>query len=251
MEKSEYTCSICQDIFCCPMTTPCCLQTFCEDCITGWLQNNTTCPYDRKGLCLDKLTGSPRVLANMLGTMNIKCDFWDNGCREVVKLEDLIQHTAICEHNEANRPKTCDLTLAPRAMCNHDHILLLDPNSELHFRSAFSFAITSYLKLRNPWERRACFRVMTTVPKRYWVRPNHGLIESFGTVTIAVRLRPVDIDNASDKNSHEFMVQTMFAPEGAVNQETLWKVVNPEAIITSKLKCVFDVTPPSNETPVR
>jgi len=45
----------------------------------------------------------------MLGNLNIKCDFWDKGCRKVVKLEDLIQHTAICEHNEANRPKTCDV----------------------------------------------------------------------------------------------------------------------------------------------
>ncbi|CAG2173870.1 unnamed protein product [Oppiella nova] len=238
----------------------------------------------------------------MLGNMNIKCDFWDIGCRKVVKLDDLIQHTAICEHNEANRSPKCDVCYcdktrdhdcveallvaklsaniemnllkrtvkdlrsekdqflktiqnmssdpAPGAMWNQDQILLLDPNSELHFRSPFSFAITSYLKLRNPWERRVCFRVMTTVPKRYWVRPNHGLIESFGTVTIAVRLRPVDIDNGNDKNNDEFMVQTMFAPEGAVNQETLWEVVNPEAIMTSKLKCVFDMTPPSNETPV-
>ncbi|CAG2177444.1 unnamed protein product [Oppiella nova] len=43
--------------------------------------------------------------------LNIKCDFWDNGCVEVIKLEDLIQHTAICEHNEAKRPKTCDREL--------------------------------------------------------------------------------------------------------------------------------------------
>ncbi|CAG2122106.1 unnamed protein product, partial [Medioppia subpectinata] len=47
------------------------------------------------------------------------------------------------------------------------------------------------------------------------------------------------------------MVQTMFAPEGDVNQDTLWKEVNPEAIMDSKLKCVFDVMPASNETPVR
>ncbi|CAG2173868.1 unnamed protein product, partial [Oppiella nova] len=33
-EKSQYTCSLCEDILNCPMTTPCCLKTFCEDCIT-------------------------------------------------------------------------------------------------------------------------------------------------------------------------------------------------------------------------
>ncbi|CAG2175747.1 unnamed protein product [Oppiella nova] len=119
MEKSEYTCSICQDIFCCPMITPCCLQTFCEDCITGWLQNNNTCPYDRKRLSFDKLSRPPRVMVNMIGNLNIKCDFWDIGCREIIKLEDLIQHTAICEHNETNHPKTCDVCYCDKTR-DHD-----------------------------------------------------------------------------------------------------------------------------------
>ncbi|CAG2169890.1 unnamed protein product [Oppiella nova] len=136
-EKAEYTCSICQDIFCCPMTTPCCLQTFCEDCITGWLQNNTSCPYDRKTLTIDKLSRAPRVLVNMLGNLNIKCEFWDNGCREVYNLEDLIQHNAICEHNEANRPKTCDVCYCDKTR-DHDCVEALledkcNANDEINF----------------------------------------------------------------------------------------------------------------------
>jgi len=43
------------------------------------------------------------------------------------------------------------------------------------------------------------------------------------------------------KNKHKFMVQTTFAPDGEVNQESLWKKVDPSAIMESKLKCVFDL----------
>ena len=59
-DKAELTCSICQDIFCSPVVAQCCLQTFCEGCIDDWLKTNTTCPYDRKSLSLDKLTRAPR-----------------------------------------------------------------------------------------------------------------------------------------------------------------------------------------------
>jgi len=97
------------------------------------------------------------------------------------------------------------------------------------------------LKLTNPSDRRVCFKVKTTAPKRYCVRPNNGIVEPKGSAQIAVMLQPFDIDNQAEKNKHKFMVQTMFAPDGDVNQDTLWKEVSPENIMDSKLKCVFDL----------
>lgn len=131
-------------------------------------------------------------------------------------------------------------------MSKQEQVLILEPKTELHFKGPFTDVVTSYLKLNNPSERRVCFKVKTTAPKRYCVRPNNGLLEAFGSTTIAVMLQPVDLENLNDKNKHKFMVQTMFAPEGDVNQENLWKEVNPDAIMDSKLKCVFDL-PVNNE----
>lgn len=136
-------------------------------------------------------------------------------------------------------------------MSKSEQVLILEPKQELHFKGPFNDVVTSYLKLTNPSERRVCFKVKTTAPKRYCVRPNNGLLEPFGNTTIAVMLQPVDLDNLNDKNKHKFMVQTMFAPEGDVNQENLWKEVNPEAIMDSKLKCVFDLPVNSNDTNAR
>ncbi|XP_054164379.1 vesicle-associated membrane protein-associated protein B-like [Oppia nitens] len=136
-------------------------------------------------------------------------------------------------------------------MSKQEQVLILEPKVELHFKGPFTDVVTSYLKLTNPSDRRVCFKVKTTAPKRYCVRPNNGLIEAYGNTTIAVMLQPVDLDNLNDKNKHKFMVQTMFAPEGDVNQDVLWKEVNPEAIMDSKLKCVFDMSTTDNDTNVR
>ncbi|XP_054161300.1 E3 ubiquitin-protein ligase NRDP1-like [Oppia nitens] len=81
-DRAELTCSICQDIFYCPVIAQCCRQTFCEDCINNWLSTNNTCPYDRKTLTTEALTRPPRVMVNMLGKLQIKCDFRDKGCTD-------------------------------------------------------------------------------------------------------------------------------------------------------------------------
>ncbi|XP_076338179.1 vesicle-associated membrane protein-associated protein A-like [Tachypleus tridentatus] len=127
-----------------------------------------------------------------------------------------------------------------------EQVLHLDPDTELHFKGPFTDVVTSYLSLYNPSERRVCFKVKTTAPKRYCVRPNSGFIEPKETMHVAVMLQPFEYD-PHEKHKHKFMVQTMFAPSGDVSLETLWKDANSENLMDSKLKCVFD--PPPEMTP--
>ena len=51
-------------------------------------------------------------------------------------------------------------------------------------------------------------------------------------------LQPFEYDPA-EKNKHKFMVQSMFAPDGEINQDTLWKEIDPNELMDSKLRCVF------------
>lgn len=125
-------------------------------------------------------------------------------------------------------------------------VLLLEPDSELHFKGPFNDVVTSHLKLSNPTDKRICFKVKTTAPKRYCVRPNSGILEPKQAVQVAVMLQPFEYD-PTEKNKHKFMVQTMFAPDGDVNQETVWRDANPESLMDSKLRCVFEM--PSEATP--
>jgi hypothetical protein len=125
-------------------------------------------------------------------------------------------------------------------MSKLEQVLALDPPSELRFRGPFTDVVTSYLKLTNPTDKRVCFKVKTTAPKRYCVRPNSGIVEPKDNVSVAVMLQPFTYD-PNEKNKHKFMVQTMFAPDGEVNLETLWKDVNPDGLMDSKLKCMFEL----------
>ncbi|XP_069113804.1 vesicle-associated membrane protein/synaptobrevin-binding protein-like [Argopecten irradians] len=120
-------------------------------------------------------------------------------------------------------------------------VLHLEPSNELRFRGPFTDVVTSNLKLSNPEGRKVLFKVKTTAPKRYCVRPNSGIIEPGASVTVAVMLQPFEYD-PTERNKHKFMVQTLFAPDGPIeSQEELWKEVTPENLMDSKLKCVFEL----------
>lgn len=96
------------------------------------------------------------------------------------------------------------------------------------------------MKLSNPSDRQVCFKVKTTAPKQYCVRPNSGLIPAKGAVNVAVMLQPFDY-NAEEKSKHKFMIQTAFVPDGETSLDTIWKNTNPEELMDSKLKVLFEI----------
>ena len=49
----------------------------------------------------------------------------------------------------------------------------------------FTSAVTSAMELRNPTNRRVCFKIKTTAPKRYCVKPNSGVIDPETKVAIS------------------------------------------------------------------
>jgi len=125
-------------------------------------------------------------------------------------------------------------------MAKQDQVIILEPSGELRFRGPFTDVVTATLKLSNPTERKICFKVKTTAPKRYCVRPNSGVVDPKAAVEVAVMLQPFEYDPA-EKNKHKFMVQTMYAPDGPYDADTLWKDAKSEALMDSKLKCVFEL----------
>ncbi|CAG2177735.1 unnamed protein product, partial [Oppiella nova] len=82
-ELNEYTCGICLQVFVNPVVTQCCQQTYCSDCIYGWLSDHNTCPNDRKRLSREGVGPAPRFVINLLNNMKVKCDFYANGCKSV------------------------------------------------------------------------------------------------------------------------------------------------------------------------
>jgi vesicle-associated membrane protein-associated protein A len=128
-------------------------------------------------------------------------------------------------------------------MSKLEQILILDPPIELKFKGPFKEVVTTELHLSNPSDQKVAFKVKTTAPKRYCVRPNSGIIEPKAKVTVAVMLQPFDYD-PNEKNKHKFMVQSVYVPSSyGDNLDQLWKDAKPDELMDSKLKCFFDMPP--------
>lgn len=119
-------------------------------------------------------------------------------------------------------------------------LLTIEPAHELKFVGPFCTAVSSFMRLTNPTEHVILFKIKTTAPKKYCVRPNCGILEPKDTIEITIVLQPF-IFEAAEKNKHKFMVQSMIMPEGDVHIETVWKDCNPQNLMDSKLRCVFEL----------
>ncbi|KAM9439823.1 VAMP (vesicle-associated membrane protein)-associated protein A, like [Clarias gariepinus] len=125
-------------------------------------------------------------------------------------------------------------------MSKLEQILILDPPTDLKFKGPFTDVVTANLKLTNPSDKKVCFKVKTTAPRRYCVRPNSGTIDPGASINISVMLQPFDYD-PNEKSKHKFMVQTIFAPAAVTDTETMWKDAKPDELMDSKLRCVFEL----------
>ena len=70
-------------------------------------------------------------------------------------------------------------------MAKADQVLVIEPQHELTFVGPFSSAVSAVMTLKNPSERKVCFKIKTTAPKRYCVKPNSGVIDPKEVVQIA------------------------------------------------------------------
>ncbi|KAL5342541.1 PapD-like protein [Aspergillus crustosus] len=87
--------------------------------------------------------------------------------------------------------------------------ILLDP-PELAFKRPFNREVCQILHLTNNNQEPVVFKVKTTAPKHYCVRPNSGRIEAGKHVEVQVLLQAMKDEPAADaKCKDKFLVQTV------------------------------------------
>jgi len=129
----------------------------------------------------------------------------------------------------------------------NQQILQIDPAHELVFKGPFMDVVTGQLKLTNPSDKQVCFKVKTTAPKQYCVRPNSGLIPPKGVVNVAIMLQPFEYNaEEKEKNKHKFMVQTAYVPDGETSLDNIWKNTTATELMDSKLRVVFEMPEANN-----
>jgi len=75
-----------------------------------------------------------------------------------------------------------------------EQLLVISPQNELKFCGPFNQSITSYMNLRNPTDKTILFKIKTTAPKKYCVRPNCGTLQPKEMMEIAICLQPFNFD---------------------------------------------------------
>lgn len=120
-------------------------------------------------------------------------------------------------------------------------ILQLTPTNEIILEGPFDQVVTSYLELKNPSDQRVCFKVKTTAPKRYCVRPNSGIVDPGSKLKIAIMLQPSEHESPSERSKHKFMVQSTVIRDESSNLDSVWQSATPADIMDSKLRCVFQM----------
>jgi len=118
-------------------------------------------------------------------------------------------------------------------------VLKIDPVEVLSFKGPFTEVVTSSITLMNPTDDKIAFKVKTTAPKRYCVRPNSGILKKDESITVSVMLQPFEFDPA-EKTKQKFMIQSIVM-EGEVTESDVWKDTDPQKLMDTKLRVVFDM----------
>ncbi|KAK7056873.1 phosphatidylinositol-binding protein scs2 [Paramarasmius palmivorus] len=128
----------------------------------------------------------------------------------------------------------------------------LNPSASLGFQRPLTVLVKRTLTITNPHDRPVAFKVKTTAPKLYCVRPNSGRIEPGQQAEVAVMLQPLKEEpplNAKCKD--KFLIQsTLITPEK--DQKPLAEIWTPEGasdedvVHQQKLKVTY--LPPEGQT---
>lgn len=123
--------------------------------------------------------------------------------------------------------------------------------SQLGFQRPLTQLVKRTLTVSNPNAQPIAFKVKTTAPKQYCVRPNSGRIEPGERVEVSVLLQPMKEDpEAGAKCRDKFLVQsTIITPERESRPfAELWSSVEKEdkgSISEHKIRCTY--LPPAEE----
>lgn len=117
--------------------------------------------------------------------------------------------------------------------------------AELGFRRPFTQEVSEILRIKNPNSTPVAFKVKTTAPKQYCVRPNSGRIEPGKAVEVTVLLQAMKQEPPLDaKCRDKFLVQSVAvtADKEFTNIAAIWQHVDnaeKSTVQEKKIRVVF------------
>ncbi|WCJ22923.1 vesicle associated protein [Euphorbia peplus] len=138
-------------------------------------------------------------------------------------------------------------------MNSGDGELLSIKPQELQFPFELRKQICSSLQLSNKSDDYIAFKVKTTNPKKYCVRPNTGVVSPRSTCDVTVTMQAQKEAPSDLQCKDKFLLQSVVASPGATVKDITAEMFNKEAgrvVDECKLRVVY-VAPPRQPSPVR
>lgn len=132
-----------------------------------------------------------------------------------------------------------------------EELLSIDP-SELRFPFELKKQISSSFQLLNKTDKYVAFKVKTTNPKKYSVRPNNGVVLPHSTCNVIVTMQaqkeaPLDLQ-CKDR----FLIQSVVTKPGATPRDITPEMFNKDTdnhVEERRLRVIY-VSPPKPPSPV-
>jgi DNA-directed RNA polymerase I, II, and III subunit RPABC2 len=112
---------------------------------------------------------------------------------------------------------------------------------EIVFPNVLNQEAVFILKVSNVSSSPVAFKVKTTAPKNYLVKPSAGAIPANGSIDIRITLNKQTTDPSA--NNDRFLVQAVKAPNGKELTKEEWSAVDKSAIQELRLHVVFTNQP--------
>ncbi|TMX00901.1 vesicle-associated protein 1-2-like [Solanum pennellii] len=136
-------------------------------------------------------------------------------------------------------------------MSNGGELLQIDP-VELQFPFELKRQISCSMKLTNKSDNYVAFKVKTTNPKKYCVRPNTGIVMPHSSSEVKVTMQAQKEAPPDMQCKDKFLLQSVVASPGAAAKDITPEMFNKESgnyVEDCKLKVVY--VPPQLRLPVR
>ncbi|XP_062853618.1 E3 ubiquitin-protein ligase PDZRN3-B [Trichomycterus rosablanca] len=92
----DLKCNLCHKVLEEPLTTPC-GHVFCAACVLPWVAQQRSCPAQcRRRVSAQELHHVP-PLKSLVLKLDIRCEHQERGCRQIVKLQQLSEHSEQCD----------------------------------------------------------------------------------------------------------------------------------------------------------
>lgn len=125
-------------------------------------------------------------------------------------------------------------------MPSNMQLLQLEPENILQFnKTPMTSSPNRMLKLTNPSSGHVAFKVKTTAPKAYLVRPSSGTLKPNGQQEVQIILQPQNSADANT-NSHRFLVQAVPVQNGEAVTREQWQEFQKEIIQEQRLSVLLE-----------